>query len=71
MTWFVLYSDGNQDDGGVGYFRFDSQHEAIKFIEKRLANGNSGAGLECYTLLSGQTIELESYEQIIGVRPRS
>lgn len=63
--FFVYYSDGYADDGCLGFEGFESQAEAVEFIERRIVE--HGATLDCYELIQGRKLTLEAVETVSRV----
>jgi len=63
--WFVFYNDGYADDGCLGWDGFESQHEAVAFIEQRMREYD--ADPSCYDLIEGRKLTLEAVEKVTRV----
>lgn len=50
--WFVFYDDDYPGNGGIGLNKFDSQEEAAKFIQLRMADKEK-PDISNYTVIKG------------------
>jgi hypothetical protein len=67
MKWYVFHDDDYFENGGIGLREFDSQHEAIAFIDTRLQSIRSAGKLENYTLIHGEQLQLTVVQRISQV----
>ena len=72
MNYFVYWNDDYCDNGGMGLEKFDSESDALSFIEGRMANISRlrDADVSNYTLIRGTEVELEPVETVIKVRTK-
>lgn len=70
MKYFVFYEDGWAEDGDVGINVFDSEDEAVLYIEKRMGCDISRR-IDQYKLIRGEIIDLEPVEIVTKIRAKS
>ena len=65
--WFVYYSDDHPDNGGEGFESFDSEQEALAFIENRMLENGLESPIDCYTLVCGVHKKLKAVQQVTRI----
>jgi len=69
MSWFVYYND---DYDSQGLASFDTEAQAISFIERKMAqvrqNASLPASIESYIVIEGQAKELEQVMVVTQVQ---
>jgi hypothetical protein len=66
MKWFVSYEYDYESLGGKGFRAFDSEAQALAFIESNLSE-NSNATLDCFGLVKGEECELRAVETVTKI----
>lgn len=64
--YFVYYRDDYENMGGVGLEEFDTQKEALEFIEDRLRM-KEDSKLSNYKLIKGTMLKLTPKEKVTKV----
>ena len=65
MKHFVYYHDGYHGDGCIDLAEFDSQQEALDFINKRAQE--TGRGVSSYDLIMGRKIPLQVTKYVLKI----
>ena len=69
MKFYVYYADDYEGNDGKGFEKFESEKEALKFIEGRLGSeGCMPRRVDHYTLVEGREKELTVVEVATKVK---
>lgn len=66
MQYFVYYNDDYYELAGVGLETFDTENDALRFIEKRMSD-DVHRKLDAYVLLKGQILSLEPITTVVKI----
>jgi hypothetical protein len=72
-AFFVYYSDGHYELGGVGLESFVSEKDVTDFIETRMREVARHGGMpsvDSYTVIRGRIMEVVPFERIKSVKLR-
>lgn len=65
--YYVYFSDGAWELGGVGFQSFDEKSLALNFIENRLKTSYK-PNIGNYILIEGEQLQIESAEVVVKVK---
>lgn len=65
MKYFVYYTDGYFDNGGVGLEEFENKSQVANFIEKRILQNKSN--LSDYIIIEGKSLRSQIVEVVSKV----
>ncbi len=66
--WYVLYTDGAWEMGGIGWDKFDTEQKALDYINKRMKQVGVEANIKNYNLIEGTSRELQAVEVATRVK---
>lgn len=67
MNYYVFYQDGYCDNGDVGLDFFDTEKEAVEFVEKRIRR-HEEPSIKNYIVIKGEEMTIEIIEKVKSIR---
>lgn len=68
MKHFVHFNDDYADNGGIGFKEFDTEGQAITFIEGRISEDPTSRSLKDYTLIQGRVKCMKVVETVKHIK---